>query len=192
MAYLSISPLWVDSDFINNYFTQRQMKMKKFKIYLDTSVINFLFADDVPEFKMITKEFFEFVKIGDRYDVFISDVVINEIGKTSDETKRYNLLSIIERYQLTKLPNDRDSEINTLAEVYLDKGIIPRAKIEDALHIAYTVVFEIDVLLSWNFKHLANIKCEKMVLITNIENGYNYPIRIITPMEVDYEDDDFF
>jgi len=79
-----------------------------------------------------------------------------------------------------------------LAEVYINKGIIPKVKIEDALHIAYAVVFEMDVLLSWNFKHLANIKKEKDVLLTNMENGYNYPIRIITPMEVDYEDNDDF
>ncbi len=32
--------------------------MRKLKIYLDTSVINFLFADDVPEFKKITEDFF--------------------------------------------------------------------------------------------------------------------------------------
>ena len=38
--------------------------MRKFKLYLDTSVINFLFAEDVPEFKKITEEFFEIVKIG--------------------------------------------------------------------------------------------------------------------------------
>ena len=33
--------------------------MKKLKIYLDTSVINFLFADDAPEKRDITIEFFE-------------------------------------------------------------------------------------------------------------------------------------
>lgn len=39
--------------------------MKKLKIYLDTSVINFLFADDVPEFQKITEDFFEnYVKKG--------------------------------------------------------------------------------------------------------------------------------
>ena len=60
--------------------------MKKLKIYLDTSVINFLFADDVPEFKKITEEFFEHVK-EQRYHVFISDIVIKEIDKTLDRDK---------------------------------------------------------------------------------------------------------
>ncbi len=162
--------------------------MKKIKIYLDTSVINFLYADDVPELKKVTEEFFAYVKDGHRYDVYISDIVINEINKTDDLTKRQKLLSTIECYTLEKLPNNRDIEISGLAEMYLNKGVIPRRKIEDALHIAYAVVFEMDVLLSWNFKHLANIKREREVLLVNIENGYNYPLRIVTPMEADYED----
>ncbi|MEW6419022.1 MAG: hypothetical protein AB1480_13020 [Nitrospirota bacterium] len=162
--------------------------MKKIKIYLDTSVINFLYAGDVPELKKITEEFFAYVRDGERFDVYISDVVINEINKTNDLWKKQQLLSVIESYELTKLPDNRDNEIGILAETYLNKGVIPMTKIEDALHIAYSVVFEMDVLLSWNFKHLANIKRERQVLLVNIENGYNYPLRIITPMEVSYED----
>ena len=138
--------------------------MKKLKLYLDTSVLNFLFADDVPEFKKITEEFFEIVKIGKRFEVYISDVVINEITKTNDIIKRKSLLSIIEDYHLIRLSKDKDVEISKLAEVYINKGIIPKVKIEDALHIAYAVVFEMDVLLSWNFKHLANIKKEKSLI----------------------------
>lgn len=162
--------------------------MKKVKIYLDTSVINFLFANDVPEFKKITEEFFSYVKEGERFDVYISDIVINEINKTNDKEKKQKLLSVSEYYELIKLPNNRDIEISTLAEKYINKKVLSRKKLEDALHIAYSVVFEIDVLLSWNFKHLANIKREREVLLVNIENGYNYPIRILTPLEVDYEE----
>ena len=51
--------------------------MKKLTIYLDTSIINFLFADDAPEKRDITKEFFdEYVKTG-YYDVFVSPIVID-------------------------------------------------------------------------------------------------------------------
>lgn len=162
--------------------------MRKIKIYLDTSVISFLYADDVPELKKITEEFFVHVKEGKRFDVYISDVVINEINKTNERYKKERLLSVIESYDITKCSNDRDVEISTLAELYLNKGAIPKSKIEDALHIAYAVIFEMDILLSWNFRHLANIKREREVQIVNMENGYNYPLRILTPMEVDYED----
>ena len=33
--------------------------MKKLRIYLDTSVISFMFADDAPEKRDVTREFFE-------------------------------------------------------------------------------------------------------------------------------------
>ena len=62
--------------------------MKKLTIYLDTSIINFLFADDAPEKRDITKEFFdEYVKTG-CYDVFVSPIVIDEISKTENEKSR--------------------------------------------------------------------------------------------------------
>jgi len=32
--------------------------MKKLRIYLDTSIINFLYADDAPDLKKITEELF--------------------------------------------------------------------------------------------------------------------------------------
>ena len=66
--------------------------MKKPKIYLDTSVINFLFADDTPDFKKVTIDFFE--NYFSAYEVYISDVVLLEINKTHDENKRQKLLQV--------------------------------------------------------------------------------------------------
>jgi len=48
------------------------------KLYLETSVWNFLFADDAPEKRDITKAFFLEVEAG-RYDIFVSEVVMAEI-----------------------------------------------------------------------------------------------------------------
>jgi hypothetical protein len=41
-----------------------------------------------------------------------------------------------------------------------------------------------DVLLSWNFKHLANINKERDILIVNKMQGFNYPFRMANPLEV--------
>ena len=57
-------------------------------------------------------------------------------------------------------------------------------KEDDALHIAYTTFYELDILLSWNYKHLANIFKKKKIQILNLEEGYNKPLDLITPMEV--------
>ena len=41
-----------------------------------------------------------------------------------------------------------------------------------------------DVLLSWNYHHLANMARERKVLNANIQEGYMKTLRITTPMEV--------
>lgn len=161
--------------------------MRKFKLYLDTSVLNFLYADDVPEFKKVTEDFFEnYVKKG-KYIVYISDVVIREIEKTKDKNRKIKLLELIKRYSLKILTLDIDS--NVLANVYIREKIIPARKIEDAQHIAIATCNQIDILVSWNFKHLANIQKQIAVKIVNEKEGYFYPLVLTNPMEVIYEND---
>ena len=70
--------------------------MKKLQLYLETSVWNFVFADDAPEKKEITLKFFDKIKKGE-YEIFISDVVIEEIGRASGE-KRSLILNVIKNY----------------------------------------------------------------------------------------------
>lgn len=161
--------------------------MRKFKLYLDTSVLNFLYADDVPEFKKVTEDFFEnYVKKG-KYIVYISDVVIREIEKTKDKNRKIKLLELIKRYSLKILILDIDSDV--LANVYIREKIIPARKIEDAQHIAIATCNQIDILVSWNFKHLANIQKQIAVKIVNEKEGYFYPLVLTNPMEVIYEND---
>ena len=159
--------------------------MKKLKIYLDTSVINFLFADDAPEFKKITEEFFEDYVEKEKYLVYISDVVIREIEKTRDEAKKTKLLEVIEKYHLKILRLDKESD--ELANIYLKEKAIPPKKIEDAQHVAISTCYQMDILLSWNFKHLANIQKQFSIKIINEKNGYFYPLILTNPMEVIYK-----
>lgn len=127
---------------------------KKLKIYLDTSVINFLFADDAPEKRDVTIDFFE--NYLDDYDVYISNIVINEILKTKNQTKMDLLLNSISKFNLEIYANENE-EIIDLSNIYLEKTIVPKNQNEDAKHLAYATYYEFDILLSWNFKHLANI-----------------------------------
>lgn len=156
--------------------------MKKLRLYLDTSVINFLFADDAPDFKQVTLDFFE--NQTKRYELYISDIVILEIDQDPDEDHKGSLFSIIDRYKITILPDTPIEEIKILAQKYIEKGIIPNPKINDALHVAYATIHNMDILLSWNFKHLANVNKEIKIQLVNIEEGYRYPLRLVSPLEV--------
>ncbi len=158
--------------------------MRKLKIYLDTSVVNFLFADDAPEFQKITIEFFDkFVKTG-IYDVCISDVVVDEITATKNETKRNELMAVIDTYSLDILNVSESQEIKELSNIYLRNKIFSEKSAFDAIHVAVCVINEIDILLSWNFKHLANIERERRITALNVLHNYYTNLRITTPMEV--------
>lgn len=155
--------------------------MTKPTVYLDTSVINFLFADDAPEKKEITVDFFDnFVKLG-LYNTCVTEYVIAEINQTNNLAEKARLLNVIETYPIEILSINDVDEISELAQHYLQTGIIPPKKLFDALHIAFCVVSKIDYLASWNFKHLANVNRERRILAKNMELGYLHPIRIITP-----------
>ncbi len=153
-------------------------------IYLDTSVINFLFADDAPERKQITVDFFQNFIRSAVYQTFISTVVLEEINNTKNEQKRTQLLSVVDDYPLEFAALSATNEITALSDLYVANGIIPVKKKADALLIAITVVNRFDYLVSWNFQHLANVNREQRVLILNQQNNYLHPFRIITPLQL--------
>ncbi|MDR0302615.1 MAG: hypothetical protein LBI04_09935 [Treponema sp.] len=165
--------------------------MKKLKIYLDTSVINFLKVEDSPDYRRDTELFFETIVAPGKVETYVSKIVFQEINNTVNLTKRKELLDIFTQYPNIKTliaEENNAVEINSLVESYLDNGIIPKKNIADAFHVAYSTIFEMDILLSWNFKHLANINKEQKILVVNKLNGYNYPFRMANPLEVRYDE----
>ena len=154
--------------------------MRKFKLYLETSVWNFYFADDSPEKRDITKKFFKNIKQR-RFDIFISQTVLNEIDK-ADEVKKNLLIELIKEYQ----PQDLEitQEVADLAQEYISQTAIPKAKMDDALHVAIAAVYEIDALISWNNKHIANLSRMSKINAVNLNQGYMKHLQLITPMEV--------
>jgi predicted nucleic acid-binding protein len=156
--------------------------MKKLRIYLDTSVINFLFADDAPDFRRVTKEFF--AEHAPKYELFVSEVVWLEIARTKNAERRQKLFAVLRQHALATLGDETRVEIENLAKQYLLQKVIPPVNYEDALHVAYATVHQMDILLSWNFKHLANVRRESLIAAVNQSAGYRYPLRLLSPLEV--------
>lgn len=164
--------------------------MFKKKIYLDTSVINFLFAEDAPEKQSATIDFFENYVKRKVYNVFISPVVVDEINRTPNKTRLNQLLSVLKDLKIPVCDISKNFDlIAEMAEKYILSNVVPRNKPEDALHIAIAIFEEADILLSWNFKHLANINVEARVLSINIAEGFTRPLKMTTPLEVIYDND---
>lgn len=158
--------------------------MKKPQLYLETSVWNFCFADDASEKRDVTMSFFNKVK-QDEYEIFISDIVIEEIGKAGEDKRQLLLGKISEISPVRLMVNE---QIVELAHKYIVEGVLPPNKIEDAMHAAIATFFEMDALISWNLKHLANLKKMEMINGINMKEGYGKRLELITPMEVSDEE----
>ena len=114
-------------------------------------------------------------------------MVYREIRQAEDE-KQEKLLFLINQYAPVDL--EPDSEIDTLANLYIQQKALPIKSIEDALHIAFSTVYELDYVVSWNMKHIANVNKQRKVQVVNLSNGYTKPLQLITPFEVS-EDEEF-
>ncbi len=154
--------------------------MRELKLYLETSVWAFVFADDAPEKREITRRFFDNLA-SSPYTVYISETVLLEFAGAAEEKER-TLLGLISRHGPTVL--QIESEIENLAEKYLEHGVLAAKARYDAFHIACASVHELDFVVSWNLRHIANVRRQEKVQGVNLLNGYTKPIQLITPMEV--------
>lgn len=157
--------------------------MKKIKLYLDTSVPSFLFADDSPEKKDATIQFWDILKIG-IYDIVISDLLLIEISRSkvpSPEELENKLSDII--FEIISVTED----VYSLAQKYINEEIIPFKYQDDALHIALATYNEADALISWNFKHIVKLKTIRGVNGVNRMLGFK-EIEILTPQSWRQED----
>jgi hypothetical protein len=169
------------------------IEIPKLRVYLDTSIVNFLYADDAPVYKKETERFFETVLAPGKIDAYISGVVMGEINDTTDGEKRNKLLDTINKYTMIKMldtaTEEQARDLGILANAYVASEIIPQNKKNDAFHIAYATVFTMDILLSWNFKHLANLNKEQKIRIVNKNYGFTHPFRMANPLEVVFYDE---
>ena len=114
------------------------------RIYIDTSVINGLYTKDT-EIKIITKRFFEYVKKNDAV-LYSSDLIVQEVDRTPDESKRNKLKEALAKYDVGFLPYS--DEIERMANIYTHEKIIPVKYLPDAVHIATASIHNIPILVS--------------------------------------------
>jgi predicted nucleic acid-binding protein len=146
------------------------------KIYLDTSVISALFDDRNPERKKLTEEFFHHSK---GFEIYISEITIVEIDHTTDTMLKEKMQNFIEKFNILPVKDELDDLINQ----YISYKAVPKKYKEDAYHIALAVLYEMDYLLSWNFRHIVRKKTRDIVKMISTINRLP-EIEIITPAEL--------
>jgi predicted nucleic acid-binding protein len=145
--------------------------MHALSLYLDTSVIGGYFD---PEFMADTRALWRLRDEG-RFR-FISSVVLDQETLRAPEQVRELMRTTFAGEALLALSEEAD----TLAAAYLAQKVVPADYEDDAYHVAVCTVARIEYLVSWNFKHLANVRREAGFNAVNLLQGYP-PVRIVAP-----------
>jgi predicted nucleic acid-binding protein len=112
------------------------------------------------------------------YTLVCSQTVLDECarGETDMADKRIALLDSVPLLELSP-------EILTVSRDLVIRGIIPTKAADDAVHIAVASVHEIDYLLTWNCKHIANPHNWRRISDCLTAHGYRASV-ICTPEEL--------
>ncbi|MDR1193354.1 MAG: hypothetical protein LBK98_04160 [Peptococcaceae bacterium] len=150
--------------------------MRAQKIYLETSVFNFYFADDASDKRDDTLRLFGEIRQG-KYEPYTSDFVVQELQR-APEPKRKAMIDLTTKYGVSVLPED--DETRRLARIYVAERIIPEKYLTDAFHIAATTVNDLDFIVSYNFKHIVKLKTITMTESVNLRERYHKNRHIFT------------
>jgi hypothetical protein len=117
------------------------------------------------------------------FELFSSQVVVDEIQKGDNEQaqKRLELMSGVKVL-------DFSPEVEELGKRYFSFFNLPEKALYDAFHIATAVFYEMDFLLTWNCKHLANANVRIRLMEYNNKAGLKTP-DLCTPEELFPEED---
>ena len=159
--------------------------MKRYKVYLDTSVISYLYQLDAPEKMEDTLRLWELIKKG-IYEVYISDIVISEISGCTEKKLRI-LMDYLEQINYNIIETDEHTV--ELAEKFINFGILKQKSFEDCQHIAAAILAGCDIITSWNFKHIVNVRTVRGVKVVTTMGEYKdlliYPPAVLLESEDD-------
>jgi predicted nucleic acid-binding protein len=151
------------------------------RVYIDTSVIGGCFDQ---EFEEWSNRLFNDFRTGKKIAV-ISDLTLDELSDAPQQVQD----------NFTTIPDDSleiltsNKESRELADKYIAEKAVSSKFYEDALHIAIATTNQVNVLASWNFKHIVNLDRIRMYNSVNLKNGFSI-LEIRTPREILKFDDD--
>lgn len=149
--------------------------MKIQRIYIDTSVIGGCFDEEfAPWSKGLMKDF----HLGN-FKPVLSEIVAAEMIPAPEEVRN----EYAELLRLEPEFAELNDGVRELAKAYQEKGIVPVKFSNDLLHIALATVADVDLVVSWNFRHIVRFDKIRMFNAVNREQGYKQ-IEIHSPREV--------
>ena len=143
-------------------------------VYIETSIISYLTARVsrdliVAGHQQMTEEWWSVQR--NRFELWASELVVEEAsaGDASAAAERLKVLNTIEMLDITE-------EAGFLATALIERGSLPAKASADALHIAIAAVHNVDYLLTWNCKHIANAEMRPVIESVCRNMGFVPPI----------------
>src|SRR6266571_848638 len=124
------------------------------RIYIESTIPSYVVARAARDLlqaarQQLTKDWWDLKRV--QHELFTSQVVLDEIsiGELAMAQQRLAVMTGITLLRST-------DEAEKLTQRILDSGLLPTDADRDAAHIALATVHQMDVLLSWNCRHIAN------------------------------------
>lgn len=154
--------------------------------YIETSIPSFYFTGRTDPMSISRQQWTRqwWSTIGDGFELFASPAVTLELNRGSLENLKTQRVELIAELEMLEI----DTDVLEIAMIYIDRLLMPNDADGDALHLAIASYHNIDVLLTWNCKHLANPKKFGHIDQLNGELGLSVPL-ITTPLNYLSEDD---
>jgi hypothetical protein len=128
--------------------------MKK-RVYIETTIVSYLTAK--PSQNLIlaarqaaTEQWWREQR--PLCDVFISELVLWEAAQGDDDARDRRLAALAGIPHISPAP-----EAATLTKLLVRGHALPSAAEDDAAHVALAAVHGMDILLTWNLRHIANV-----------------------------------
>ena len=154
--------------------------MKK-RVYIETTIPSYITSDLSNDIIILGHQKLSidwWKNYKKHFDLFSSEIVIDEIIK-GDNEKAEKRIALIKDMKIL----DFNEEVEALGAKYFSYFNLPKKALFDAFHIALTVYYKMDFLLTWNCTHLANANVRVRLLEYNLKAGYKTP-DICTPEEL--------
>jgi len=147
----------------------------KQRIYIDTSVVGGYYDE---EFQEATKKLFE--RLENNEIIFVvSDLLDLELINAPQQVRE-----LLEKYSADKFQRvELTEDVIHLADTYITEKVVGKTSTEDCRHIALATINKVDVLASWNFKHIVNLDRIKGYNSVNLRLGYSM-IEIRSPKDL--------
>ncbi len=149
--------------------------MPPLRIYLDTSVLGGAFD---AEFEADTTVLLRELRQGD-----VRAVVSEQVETELEFAPSVVQALLRELYNLGAERLEVTLEARELAGAYLAAKVVSPKYLADATHIALATLAKVDVLVSWNFKHIVNMRRIQGFNGVNLIHGYG-TLEIRSPKEV--------